>query len=188
MVDLKFTDLPGTWQHMGMALASLDEDALVDGIGFDGSSIRGFQEIYESDMLLLPDPSTAVVDPFYEASTISLVCTVLDPITREPYTRDPRFVATKAEEYLRAGGVAAAQFGHLVEDGLHPARQLLLRARGADVHVHHTRILTDEVVVQPGHGEPVLQHDPLNRPDLVFTHDDVPHGHRAFASRREGDP
>ena len=83
MVDLKFTDLPGTWQHMGMALASLDEEALADGIGFDGSSIRGFQEIYESDMLLLPDPSTAVVDPFYEAPTLSLVCTVLDPITRE---------------------------------------------------------------------------------------------------------
>src|SRR5215207_1261444 len=83
LVDLKFTDLPGTWQHMGMALASLDEEALTDGIGFDGSSIRGFQEIYESDMLLLPDPSTAILDPFYEAPTISLVCTVLDPITRE---------------------------------------------------------------------------------------------------------
>src|SRR5512132_4698239 len=78
MVDLKFTDLPGTWQHMGMALGSLDEEALTDGIGFDGSSIRGFQEIYESDMLLLPDLSTAVVDPFYEAPTLSLICTVLD--------------------------------------------------------------------------------------------------------------
>src|SRR5215212_6923241 len=106
MVDLKFTDLPGTWQHMGMALASLDEEALTDGIGFDGSSIRGFQEIYESDMLLLPDPATAILDPFYEAPTISLVCTVLDPITREPYTRDPRHVAMKAEEHLRSGGVA----------------------------------------------------------------------------------
>ena len=106
MVDFKFTDLPGTWQHMGMALASLDEEALTDGIGFDGSSIRGFQEIEESDMLLLPDPSTAIVDPFYEAPTISLVCTVLDPITREPYTRDPRYVAIKAEEHLRSSGVA----------------------------------------------------------------------------------
>ena len=92
-----FTDLPGTWQHMGMALESLDEEALTEGIGFDGSSIRGFQEIYESDMLLLPDPSTAIMDPFYEAPTISLVCTVLDPVTREPYTRDPRQVAIKAE-------------------------------------------------------------------------------------------
>ena len=65
MVDLKFTDLPGTWQHMGMALESLDADAFTEGIGFDGSSIRGFQEIYESDMLLMPDPATAIVDPFY---------------------------------------------------------------------------------------------------------------------------
>ena len=110
MVDLKFTDLPGTWQHMGMALASLDEEALADGIGFDGSSIRGFQEIYESDMLLLPDLSTAVVDPFYEAPTLSLVCTVLDPITREPYTRDPRYVAMKAEEHLRSSGVADVSY------------------------------------------------------------------------------
>ena len=106
MVDLKFTDLPGTWQHMGMALRSLDEEALADGIGFDGSSIRGFQEIYESDMLLLPDPSTAILDPFYEAPTISLICTVLDPIAREPYSRDPRYVTMKAEEHLRSTGVA----------------------------------------------------------------------------------
>jgi glutamine synthetase len=106
MVDLKFTDLPGTWQHMGMALESLDEDAFTEGIGFDGSSIRGFQEIYESDMLLLPDPSTAILDPFYEAPTISVVCTVLDPITREPYTRDPRYVAIKAQDHLRSTGIA----------------------------------------------------------------------------------
>src|SRR4051812_33060872 len=112
MVDLKFTDLPGTWQHMGMALGTLDEEAITEGIGFDGSSIRGFQEIYESDMLLLPDPSTAVLDPFYEAPTLSLICTVLDPITREPYTRDPRYVAMKAEEHLRSTGIAdVAYFG-----------------------------------------------------------------------------
>jgi glutamine synthetase len=106
MVDLKFTDLPGTWQHMGMALRSLDAEAFSEGIGFDGSSIRGFQEIYESDMLLMPDPASAILDPFYEAPTISVVCTVLDPISREPYTRDPRYVATKAEEYLRSTGIA----------------------------------------------------------------------------------
>jgi glutamine synthetase len=106
LVDLKFTDLPGTWQHMGMALRSLDEEAFSEGIGFDGSSIRGFQEIYESDMLLMPDVSTAILDPFYEAPTISVVCTVLDPISREPYTRDPRYVATKAEAHLRSTGIA----------------------------------------------------------------------------------
>jgi glutamine synthetase len=106
MVDLKFTDLPGTWQHMGMALGTLDEESFADGIGFDGSSIRGFQEIYESDMLLMPDPASAIIDPFYEQTTVSLICTVLDPITRAPYTRDPRFVATKAEAHLRSTGIA----------------------------------------------------------------------------------
>jgi glutamine synthetase len=110
MVDLKFTDLPGTWQHMGMAIGTLEEDSFTDGIGFDGSSIRGFQEIYESDMLLMPDAATAIVDPFYEHTTISIICTVIDPITREPYTRDPRFVATKAAEHLRATGVADTCF------------------------------------------------------------------------------
>ena len=106
MVDLKFTDLPGTWQHMGMALGTLEEDSFSDGIGFDGSSIRGFQEIYESDMLLMPDPASAIIDPFYEQTTVSIVCTVLDPITRRPYTRDPRYVATKAVEHLRKTGIA----------------------------------------------------------------------------------
>jgi glutamine synthetase len=106
LVDLKFTDLPGTWQHMGMALASLDEDAFSEGIGFDGSSIRGFQEIYESDMLLMPDASTAILDPFYASPTISVICTVVDPITREPYSRDPRYIAIKAAEHLRASGIA----------------------------------------------------------------------------------
>src|SRR3954454_25285520 len=77
MVDLKFTDLPGTWQHMGMALGNLDEEAIAEGIGFDGSSIRGFQEIYESDMLLMPDLACAVLDPFYEAPPLSLICTVI---------------------------------------------------------------------------------------------------------------
>src|SRR3954453_10514418 len=92
MVDLKFPALPGTWQHMGMALASLDEEALTDGIGFDGSSIRGFQEIYGADMLPLHESSPGVLDPFFAAPTISVVCTVLAPIPREPYTRDPRHV------------------------------------------------------------------------------------------------
>jgi glutamine synthetase len=110
MVDLKFTDLPGTWQHMGMSLNTLETESFSDGIGFDGSSIRGFQEIYESDMLLMPDPASAIIDPFYEQTTVSLICTVIDPITREPYTRDPRYVATKAEEHLRASGVADVCF------------------------------------------------------------------------------
>ena len=100
MVDFKFTDLPGTWQHVSLSVHGLEEEAFEEGLGFDGSSIRGFQEISESDMILIPDPSTAVIDPFYEQRTMSIVCNVFDPITREPYSRDPRYVAQKAESYL----------------------------------------------------------------------------------------
>ena len=106
MVDFKFTDLPGTWQHLGLSMHSLDEDAFVEGLGFDGSSIRGFQEIAESDMVLLPDPTTALIDPFHEERTLSIVCNVIDPITREPYSRDPRHVARKAEAHLIETGIA----------------------------------------------------------------------------------
>lgn len=112
MVDLKFTDLPGTWQHMSLSINGFDADAFEDGLGFDGSSIRGFQQIAESDMLLMPDASTAKVDPFYAESTLSLICNVIDPITREAYSRDPRHVAQKAERHLKESGIAdIAYFG-----------------------------------------------------------------------------
>src|SRR6188474_2739423 len=106
MVDLKFTDLPGTWQHMQMPLEALEADAFTAGIGFDGSSIRGFQTIDESDMLLMPDPTTAQMDPFSAVPTIVLNCNVKDPVTMEAYTRDPRYVAQKAELFLRQTGIA----------------------------------------------------------------------------------
>src|SRR4051794_30188666 len=106
MVDFKFTDLPGTWQHLGLSIHSLDEEAFTEGLGFDGSSIRGFQEIAESDMVLVPDASTAVIDPFHEHRTMSVLCDVIDPITRDPYSRDPRYVAMKAERYLVETGIA----------------------------------------------------------------------------------
>jgi glutamine synthetase len=106
MVDFKFTDLPGTWQHIGLSINALDEDAFSEGLGFDGSSIRGFQEIQESDMILLPDPATALVDPFHEQKTMSVVCSVIDPITREQYSRDPRYIAQKAERHLVETGIA----------------------------------------------------------------------------------
>jgi glutamine synthetase len=112
LVDLKFTDLPGTWQHFAVAARELGEGLLTDGAGFDGSSIRGFQEINESDMLLVPDPSSALIDPFHEFPTLSLVCDVRDPITGESYSRDPRYVARKAEAYLASSGIAdVAYFG-----------------------------------------------------------------------------
>ena len=110
MVDLKFIDLPGLWQHFSMPIGELTEDLFVDGAGFDGSSIRGFQEIHESDMLLIPDPATAIVDPVYKAPTLSLVCNIVDPITRELYSRDPRYVAQKAEQYLLTTGLADTSY------------------------------------------------------------------------------
>src|SRR3989454_9509161 len=112
VVDLRFTDLPGTWQHFSTPLAELTEDLFAEGIGFDGSSIRGFQAINESDMLLFPDAGSAFVDPCLEVPTLSLTCDVKDPVTGEPYSRDPRYVARKAEQHLAKTGIAdTAYFG-----------------------------------------------------------------------------
>ena len=112
MVDLRFTDVPGTWQHTSVPADQIDAQALEDGIGFDGSSIRGFQSIHESDMILKPDCTTAVLDPFRAVSTLSFVCDVFDPVKQDLYERDPRNIARKAEEYLRSTGIAtSASFG-----------------------------------------------------------------------------
>lgn len=112
VVDLRFCDLPGLMQHFSVPLHALSADSFEDGFGFDGSSIRGFQEIQESDMLLVPDPSTAVIDPFRQHKTLNLNCFVLDPVTGENYSRDPRYVAKKAEQYVEQSGVAdTAYFG-----------------------------------------------------------------------------
>ena len=112
IVDARFCDLPGMMQHFSAPAHMLDEDVFTEGFGFDGSSIRGFQEIHESDMILLPDPSTAYIDPFREHKTLNIHCYVHDPVTGEHYSRDPRYVAKKAEEYLTSTGVAdTAYFG-----------------------------------------------------------------------------
>jgi glutamine synthetase len=105
-VDLRFTDVPGLWQHFSIPVAELTEELLAEGIGFDGSSIRGYQTIDESDMLLIPDPETAAMDPFTAEPTLVLICDVKDPITGEWYSRDPRYVARKAEEHLQKSGIA----------------------------------------------------------------------------------
>ncbi|MBI4288641.1 MAG: type I glutamate--ammonia ligase [Chloroflexi bacterium] len=110
MVDLKFIDLPGTWQHFSIPATELSEDLFTEGIGFDGSSIRGFQKIHESDMLLFPDPTTAIVDVGCDMPTLSLVCNVKDPMTGQPYSRDPRYVAQKAEAYLKSTGLADVSY------------------------------------------------------------------------------
>ena len=110
VVDVKFVDLPGTWQHFSIPAGTLDEDMIREGLGFDGSSIRGFQAINESDMILMPDVSTAFVDPVLAVPTLSLICDVYDPVTREPYSRDPRFIAYKAEEHLKTSGIATTSY------------------------------------------------------------------------------
>ncbi len=106
MVDLRFIDLPGVWQHTTVPIQRLEESSFEDGFGFDGSSIRGFQPINASDMLIVPDATTAKMDPFTKHPTMALICNIVDPITKEPYSRDPRYLAQKAESYLKQTGIA----------------------------------------------------------------------------------
>jgi len=106
MVDLKFTDLLGTWQHCSFPIDTWDEGTFEEGVGFDGSSIRGWQGIHVSDMMAVPDPNTACLDPFFEKPTVSVIANIVDPITREDYSRDPRHIARKGEAYLKTTGVA----------------------------------------------------------------------------------
>ena len=105
MVDLKFVDLLGTWQHCSYPIDLWDESTFVDGLGFDGSSIRGWQGIHQSDMLAIPDLSTIVIDPFFKEPTISVIADIVDPVTKQRYSRDPRYIATKATEYLKKTGI-----------------------------------------------------------------------------------
>jgi glutamine synthetase len=109
-VDYKFIDVPGTWQHKTHPISELDEDIFKYGTGFDGSSIRGFQGIEESDMLLIPDADSAFLDPFIHEPTLSLTCDVYDPDGIKPYPRDPRFIAKKAEKYMATTGIADTAF------------------------------------------------------------------------------
>ncbi|MFP4637519.1 MAG: type I glutamate--ammonia ligase [Spirochaetaceae bacterium] len=112
IVDFRFMDFPGLWQHFSVPASEVDEDSFTDGMGFDGSSIRGWQAINESDMLVKPVPQSAFIDPFTEHKTLVLVCNIADPLTGEDYTRDPRNIARKAEKYLQSSGVAdVAYFG-----------------------------------------------------------------------------
>jgi glutamine synthetase len=110
MVDLRFMDFPGLWQHFSVPLSELEESSFEDGFGFDGSSIRGWQPINASDMLVIPDAATAKLDPFFAESTLVLICNIVDPVTRESYTRDPRYIAQKAEAYLKSSGIGDTAF------------------------------------------------------------------------------
>lgn len=110
MVDFKFLDFPGIWQHFSVPISELEESSFEEGFGFDGSSIRGWQPIHASDMLVIPDPGTAIMDPFTKEPTLSLICNIFDPITKEKYTRDPRYIAQKAEAYLKFTGIGDTAF------------------------------------------------------------------------------
>ncbi|NJK99501.1 MAG: type I glutamate--ammonia ligase [Spirulinaceae cyanobacterium SM2_1_0] len=112
IIDLKFVDLPGTWQHCSFYENQIDESAFTDGVAFDGSSIRGWKAINESDMSMVPDPKTAWIDPFYKEETLSMICSIKEPRTGEWYSRDPRSIAAKALEYLGSSGIGdTAYFG-----------------------------------------------------------------------------
>ena len=130
MIDLKFCDLLGTWQHCSYPTETWDEGTFKDGVGFDGSSIRGWQDIHTSDMLAVPDPDTAVMDPFFKDPTVSVLANIVDPITRQDYTRDPRHVARKGIEYMKeSDGILAIQsFKPVMEDMRSQDGQNLLAA------------------------------------------------------------
>ncbi|MBA2508274.1 MAG: glutamine synthetase beta-grasp domain-containing protein, partial [Nocardioidaceae bacterium] len=110
MVDIRFCDLPGVMQHFTVPVSSFDEAVFEDGLMFDGSSIRGFQAIHESDMALFPDPTSAYLDPFREAKTLNVNFFIHDPLTGEAYSRDPRNIARKAEAYLKSSGIGDTAF------------------------------------------------------------------------------
>jgi len=110
IIDLRFVDLPGSWQHFSMPVSELNASLFEEGAGFDGSSIRGFQHIHESDMLLVADADTARVDPVLQIPTLAILCNVVDPVSGKPYTRDPRYVAQKAEKHLAASGLADVSY------------------------------------------------------------------------------
>ncbi|RUM32033.1 MAG: glutamine synthetase, partial [Aquifex sp.] len=111
-VDLRFSDPFGQWQHMTLPAYEISKSTFEEGVGFDGSSIRGWQSINESDMLAKPDPNTAFIDPFIEAKTLVMICDIYDPVTGERYGRDTRYIAQKAEQYLKQTGIGdTAYFG-----------------------------------------------------------------------------
>jgi glutamine synthetase len=161
VVDVRFTDLPGTQQHFSMPISEFTPDAATEGLGFDGSSIRGFQTIDESDMLLIPDPGTAYMDPVLSIPTLAVICDVMDPITREYYSRDPRQVATKAEAYLQKSKVGdVAYFGP-------EAEFYIFNSISFDQNPHegYYFIDSDEGIWNSGisAGEPNLGHRPRHK-------------------------
>ncbi|AUX25867.1 glutamine synthetase [Sorangium cellulosum] len=153
-VDLKFIDLPGIWQHTTIPVSRLNEDLFEEGIGFDGSSVRGWQPINASDMLMTPEASTAKIDPFHAQKTLSMICKISDPVTGQPYGRDPRYIAQKAENHLRASGVAdTTYFGPEAEFFIFDSVRYESSPRGAFYEID-----SEEAVWNSGKAGPNLGH------------------------------
>ncbi|MGL5510142.1 MAG: glutamine synthetase beta-grasp domain-containing protein, partial [Microcoleaceae cyanobacterium] len=110
LIDLKFIDMPGIWQHLTLHRSQIDESSFTDGVAFDGSSIRGWKSINESDMTMVLDPTTAWIDPFMEIPTLSVICSIKEPRTGQPYNRCPRVIAQKAVDYLKSTGLGDTAF------------------------------------------------------------------------------
>jgi glutamine synthetase len=159
IVDYKFTDMLGRWHHFSMPIHQLTEDVFEAGLGFDGSSIRAFQAIHESDMILMPDPTTAIVDPVTQLPTLSLACDIYDPITHEPYTKDTRYVARKAERFLRESGIADLSYwGPEAEFFVFDGVRFDYQTRGG-----YYEIESDMAAWEMGRG-----HDPRYGPNLGY--------------------
>src|ERR1035438_10682459 len=149
MVDIKFVDTFGTWQHFSMPIAELTEEAFVEGLGFDGSSIRGWKSIEASDMLAMPDPNTAFIDPFCSVPTLSITGPIAETGTKEAYTRDPRGIAQRGEKYLQSTGLAdAAVFGPEAEFFIFDNVQFDARSNGTFYQVD-----SEEAVWNTGRDE-----------------------------------
>src|SRR5271170_3792795 len=149
LVDFKFTDLPGTWQHFTTTLTEYNEEIFTEGLGFDGSSIRGWKSIEASDMLAMADPDTAFIDPFCAVPTLSLTCTIAETGTKEAYTRDPRGIAQRGEKYLQSTGVAdAAVFGPEAEFFIFDNVQFDAQSNGA-----FYRVDSEEAIWNTGREE-----------------------------------
>ena len=161
LVDFKFADLPGTWQHFTTTLTEYNEDIFTEGLGFDGSSIRGWKAINASDMLVIPDPASAWVDIFNAEPTLSLICTIVDPITREPYSRDPRGVAEKAEAYLQSTGIADTAYAGDRQGNLYKFTSLAASAPAV------TTMFTT-AANQPITAAPFAAKDPVSNTTWVF--------------------
>ena len=160
VVDVRFCDLPGTWQHFSVPVKELTESVFEEGLGFDGSSIRGFQAINESDMLLMPDAASAFVDPCLKVPTLALICDIVDPVTGGPYSRDPRYVARQAEEYLIKSGIATtAYYGPEAEFYIFNSVRY-----DQNAHEGYYHIDSEEGVWNSGaNGQPNLGHRPRHK-------------------------